>query len=165
MAQICTPDDGSWGYAYMVRNQSDLDVIAASCTTINGSLIMGVNYTGPFSLLNVNITSLFRYEALTETPLSPGPNICGSSRPWVPGWWPVVRWPFNFDELLRSKFEASGSWGKVEFCSISEFNIPGGSGVPSNRGEYWQVCTYSVISGCNSDLLISVATKATARLP
>ncbi|QSS62859.1 hypothetical protein I7I51_02602 [Histoplasma capsulatum] len=49
MAQICTPDDGSWGYAYMVRNQSDLDVIAASCTTINGSLIMGVNYTGPFN--------------------------------------------------------------------------------------------------------------------
>ncbi|KAG5296408.1 hypothetical protein I7I50_09530 [Histoplasma capsulatum G186AR] len=74
MAQICTPDDGSWGYAYMVRNQSDLDVIAASCTTINGSLIMGVNYTGPFSLPNVrNITSLFRSEALTEPPYHPAP--------------------------------------------------------------------------------------------
>ncbi|RMJ23437.1 hypothetical protein PHISP_05690 [Aspergillus sp. HF37] len=53
MTQMCTPDYG----VYYVNAQSDLDTIAAECTTVNGSIVLGNNYTGSFSLPNVqNIT-------------------------------------------------------------------------------------------------------------
>lgn len=63
MAQICTPNYGTNGYAYTVTTQSELDMIATECTTVNGSIIIGTNYTGSFSLPNVrNITSQFWME-------------------------------------------------------------------------------------------------------
>lgn len=57
MAQICTPELGDEGYAYIVNSQSDLDTITANCMTVNGSILMSVDYTGGFSLANIrNIT-------------------------------------------------------------------------------------------------------------
>lgn len=63
MAQICTPEYGGdqW-HAYIVNSQSDLDAIAANCTTVNGTITMSANYTGGFSLSNIrNITEDIRW--------------------------------------------------------------------------------------------------------
>ncbi|GAD98404.1 conserved hypothetical protein [Paecilomyces variotii No. 5] len=63
-AQTCTPDRGYYGYAYIVNAQSDLDTIASKCTTVNGSVVIGTNYTGSFSLPHVqNLTGEFRWES------------------------------------------------------------------------------------------------------
>ncbi|KAE8311858.1 hypothetical protein BDV41DRAFT_565420 [Aspergillus transmontanensis] len=62
MAQICTPEWGYEGESYIINNQSDLDEIAAKCTTINGSIAMSYNYTGAFHLPNIrNITKGFKW--------------------------------------------------------------------------------------------------------
>ncbi|KAB8220096.1 hypothetical protein BDV33DRAFT_191480 [Aspergillus novoparasiticus] len=62
LAQICTPERGYEGESYIINNQSDLDEIAAKCTTINGSIAMSYNYTGAFHLPNIrNITKGFRW--------------------------------------------------------------------------------------------------------
>lgn len=72
MAQICTPEIGYEGNSYIVNNQSDVDAIAAKCTTINGGISVTTNYTGGFHLPNVrNITSnirWFQYELTNDVP-------------------------------------------------------------------------------------------------
>ncbi|KKZ67230.1 hypothetical protein EMCG_07080 [[Emmonsia] crescens] len=69
MAQICTPNYGNNGYVYTVTTQSELDMITTECTTVNGSIIIGANFTGTFSLPNVrNITSQFWAEGRGISP-------------------------------------------------------------------------------------------------
>ncbi|KAL4994175.1 hypothetical protein BDV10DRAFT_177284 [Aspergillus recurvatus] len=58
MAQICTPESlYGYDYAYFVANQSTLDTIASECTSINGSILVSYNYTGPFYLPNIRNVS------------------------------------------------------------------------------------------------------------
>ncbi|CBF85151.1 uncharacterized protein ANIA_01579 [Aspergillus nidulans FGSC A4] len=54
MAQVCTPES-LYGYdhAYKIADQSTLDTIASECTSINGSIYIMSNYTGPFYLPNI----------------------------------------------------------------------------------------------------------------
>ena len=76
MAQICTPEYGNEGYSYIINNQSDLDEIAAKCTTVNGSIAMSYNYTGAFRLPNIrNITRTIKWlRILRLTEDSPKPT-------------------------------------------------------------------------------------------
>ncbi|KAL2859260.1 hypothetical protein BJX68DRAFT_261704 [Aspergillus pseudodeflectus] len=72
MAQVCTPENGYWGYDYVVNTQSEADAIAQSCTTINGSLIMYANYRGAFHLPNVrNMLGSLQWRSLLADPYSP----------------------------------------------------------------------------------------------
>jgi hypothetical protein len=72
MAQLCTPEYGYWGYAYVVNTQSEVDAIAQSCTTINGSLVMYANYTGGFYLPNIrNILGSLQWRSLLRDTYSP----------------------------------------------------------------------------------------------
>ncbi|KAL3475404.1 hypothetical protein BJX99DRAFT_229852 [Aspergillus californicus] len=74
-AQICNPPWGEYGYSYMAHSQSELDGIAERCTTVNGSVVMGFNYTGSFYLPNVrNITRLFRWAMDADLTQMPTPT-------------------------------------------------------------------------------------------
>ncbi|KAL4922056.1 hypothetical protein BDW62DRAFT_172899 [Aspergillus aurantiobrunneus] len=74
-AQLCTPLLGSYGYTYIVENQSEVDEIAAHCTTVNGGIMIAPNYTGSFFLPNVrNLTNglgWFRVIGDPETEATP----------------------------------------------------------------------------------------------
>lgn len=60
VAQVCTPH-GPNGTVYTVASQSSLDLLAKDCTTLNGSLVIANNFTGPFYLPNIqNITGEIR---------------------------------------------------------------------------------------------------------
>jgi hypothetical protein len=76
VAQICTPDYDDHGRrAYIVNTQSDLDMIAAECTTVNGSISVGTNYTGSFSLPNVrNISNIWWEESRPLASYIPAPT-------------------------------------------------------------------------------------------
>ncbi|KAL2831512.1 hypothetical protein BDW59DRAFT_140251 [Aspergillus cavernicola] len=77
MAQICTPEFGTQGYAYDVSSPSVLDqIVAEGCTTINGSIVITSNFTGPFYLPNVrNITDGLRWRYDTRIgPVVPTPT-------------------------------------------------------------------------------------------
>ena len=53
-AQVCTPEP-LYGeiYSYEIHNQSALDTLARGCTSINGSVSITYNYTGPVYLPNI----------------------------------------------------------------------------------------------------------------
>ncbi|EED15843.1 conserved hypothetical protein [Talaromyces stipitatus ATCC 10500] len=72
LAQLCTPEYGYEGYAYIVNDQSDLDAIAANCTTVNGTIIMSANYTGGFNLSNIrNITENIQWFQANRSDVRP----------------------------------------------------------------------------------------------
>lgn len=58
-AQICNSPNGSY---YFIENQSQLDTLADTCTTLNASLNILPTYDGPFYLPNIrNITGQIGY--------------------------------------------------------------------------------------------------------
>ncbi|KAL1855060.1 hypothetical protein Plec18170_004474 [Paecilomyces lecythidis] len=74
-AQICNPENGYYGPAYIVNTQHDLDTIASTCTIVNGSVVIGTNYTGSFSLPHVqNITGEIRWQSNIYTNSKPVPT-------------------------------------------------------------------------------------------
>ncbi|EEP75974.1 predicted protein [Uncinocarpus reesii 1704] len=75
VAELCTPTSGDYGRVFYVYSQSDLDTIAAKCTTVDGSIFIGTNYTGSFRLPNVrNITSAFQQEPSFPHKSDPAPT-------------------------------------------------------------------------------------------
>ncbi|KAI9367648.1 hypothetical protein BJX61DRAFT_527409 [Aspergillus egyptiacus] len=71
MAQVCDLSEvGSW--ALTVSSQFELDEMAESCTVINGSLMIGANYTGSFYLPNLRIiTGELSWFTNRQDPLNP----------------------------------------------------------------------------------------------